>query len=217
MIFESHEQGSPEWFAARAGVITASRFSDAVDRLKRASDGKKAGDRSGKSETYAYDLALERISGQPYGDTFQTFAMKRGTELEAQARMVYESRTMNFVTEAGIVLTDDRTFGYSTDGFVGDDGMIEIKCPLNSGKVLNILQTGDVSEYIHQMQGGLWITGRKWCDFIMYCPALESVGRDLYIKRIERDEAFIESLEADLLDFAAFVNQTESFLRQKAA
>jgi exodeoxyribonuclease (lambda-induced) len=210
-------QGGREWFQARVGVITASRFADAVSVLKKASGTKKAGDPSGAAEKYACDLAIERISRKHYGDTFETFAMKRGTELEAMARMIYESRTGNFVDEAGIVLTDDRLFGYSTDGFVNDDGLIEIKCPIDSVKVFNILKTGDISDYMHQIQGGLWITGRKWCDFVMHCPDLEAVNKDLYIKRIDRNEDFISKLETDLMAFAAVVSDCETLLKQKAA
>lgn len=217
MIFENHTQGSPEWFQSRVGVITASRFADAVSTLKKASGTKKVGDPTAAAEKYAYDLAIERVSQKHYGDTFETFAMKRGTELESMARMLYESRTGTFVDEAGIVLTDDRLFGYSTDGSINDDGLIEIKCPIDSVKVFNILRTGDVSEYMHQMQGGMWITGRKWCDFVMHCPDLAAVNKDLYIKRIERDDDFIDKMVTDLMAFAAVVSDCETLLKQKAA
>jgi exodeoxyribonuclease (lambda-induced) len=201
MIFIECEQGTPEWFQARAGVITASTFSDALAVLKRKSGDKEAGDPTDASDGLAYDTAFERISGEPYGDTFQTYAMKRGSEQEAFARMRYESRYNVMVDEAGIVLTDDRLFGYSTDGFVGAKGMIEVKTPQNSNKILNIIRTGDVSEYIHQIQGGMWISGREWCDFICYIPPLKGVNNDLYVKRIFRDDNFIEEMESGLLRF----------------
>lgn len=201
MIFIECEQGTPEWFQARAGVITASTFSDALSVLQKKSGDKVAGDPTDKSDGLAYDTAFERISGEPYGDTFQTYAMRRGSEQEAFARMRYESRCNVMVDEAGIVLTDDRLFGYSTDGFVGDKGMLEIKTPQNSNKILHIIRTGDVSEYIHQIQGGMWITGREWCDFICYIPPLKGVNNDLYVKRIFRDDNFIEEMEMGLLRF----------------
>lgn len=200
-IFVECDQGSDEWFAARAGVTTASNFSTAIAKLKRASGDKKLGDPTDASDTLASDIAIERISEAPYGDTFQTYAMKRGSEMEYFARMRYESRYGVIVDEAGVVLTDDRLFGYSTDGFVGDKGCIEIKTPLNSQKIVQMIKTGDISEYVHQIQGGLWITGREWVDFIMYVPPLKGVGNDLYVKRIMRDDNFIDDMVTDLLKF----------------
>jgi exodeoxyribonuclease (lambda-induced) len=201
MIFIDCEQGTPEWHQARAGVITASTYSDALSVLKRKSGDKDVGDFTDASDTLAINTAMERISGEPYGDTFQTYAMKRGSEQEAFARMRYEANYNTIVNECGIVLTDDRLFGYSTDGFVGQDGMIEVKTPINSLKIMKMIQTGNVEEYIHQIQGGLWITGRKYCDFIMYVPPLKGIGNDLYVKRIFRDDDFINDLETGLLKF----------------
>lgn len=201
MIFVECEQGTPEWHQARAGVITASTFSDALSVLQNKSGDKVAGDPTDKSDGLAYDTAFERISGAPYGDTFQTYAMKRGTEMESFARMRYESLYNVMVDETGIILTDDRLFGYSTDGFVGDKGMLEIKTPQNSNKILQMIRTGDVSEYIHQIQGGMWISGREWCDFIMYIPPLKGVNNDLYVKRIFRDDNFIDDMVMGLLKF----------------
>jgi len=213
MIFENHVQGSPEWHAARAGACTASMFRIACEKLKRTSGDKKAGDPSTAAEKYAGDIAIERISGQPYGDTFETFAMRRGHEREAVARQVYEMKTGMLAEESGIVFTDDRWFGYSTDGFVGNDGMVEIKCLTASDKIAGILKNGDVSDYEHQMQGGLWITGRAWCDFVLFVPELEGAGNNLYVKRIYRDDDFIEQMEKDLIDFRNLVQTYEAVFR----
>ena len=215
MIFVQCAQGTEEWHAARAGVVTASTFSDALEVLKRASGDKKPGDPSSASDKLAIATAIERISGKPYGDTFQTFAMKRGSEQEAYARMRYEARCTAFVDEAGIVLTDDRMFGYSTDGFVGSEGMIEIKVPLDPIKVLSIIETGDISEYKHQIQGGLWITGRKWCDFCLGIPDLAGLGNgnELYVQRVNRDDNFIEEMESGLIKFVSRVRRIEATLR----
>ena len=201
MIFVNCDQGTPEWFQARCGVITASIVRDALSTLKKTSGQKSAGDPTDKSDQIAYDLAFERISAEPYGDTFQTFAMKRGSELEAMARMRYESRYSVMVDEVGVALTDDRLFGYSADGLVGTDGLIEIKTPLSSTKIVEMIRTGDIEEYKHQIQMGLWITGRLWADFIMYIPPLKGVNNDLYVKRIKRDDNFIEDMEIGLLKF----------------
>lgn len=216
MKFINCQQGTPEWLAARAGAITASRFADAVSVLQRASGDKKAGDMTGAAEKYAYDIAIERISGVPYGEPPKAWVLDRGHEMEARARISYESRTGLLAEESGIVKTDDDWFGYSTDGFVDDEGLIEIKCPVDSQKIMAMLRTGDISEYEHQIQGGMWITGRKWCDFIMYVPDLEHVGRDLFCKRITRNEEFIESLESGLMRFRQCVMNAEAFLRGDA-
>ena len=203
-------QGSQEWLEARTGVITASRFKDAVDALKN-------GTPSAKSVSYAAQVAIERISRTPSDDGFTTWQMRRGTELEPMARMEYEVSTGNLASESGIALTEDGVFGYSTDGFVGDDGLIEIKCPASPEKIVGMWATGDLSEYIHQIQGGLWITGRKWCDFIMYCPQLEPVGKQLFLRRVERDDNFIDDMVEKLLAFKARVDANEEILRKEAA
>lgn len=134
--------------------------------------------------------------------------------MEAAARWRYESRALDaHVTESGICLDDDGIFAYSSDGLVGDDGLIEIKAPIDSAKILTMWRTGDVSEYIHQIQGGLWLTGRRWLDFIMYVPELESVGKAMFIKRIQRDDEFIDQMALDLARFAGMVEANEAMLR----
>lgn len=217
MKFVECQQGTPEWLAARAGAITASCFADAVSVLSRNSGNKKAGDPTNASDKYAGDVAIERISGKPYGEPPKAWVLERGHIMEAAARVVYETRLGLFAMESGIVKTDDDWFGYSTDGLVGDDGLIEIKCPIASDKIMSMFRTGDTSEYDHQIQGGLWITGRQWCDFLMYVPDLESVGNDLYCKRIYRDEKFIERLEVDMLAFRTRVQMAEAMLRRPIA
>lgn len=218
-ILINEPQGSQAWLDARSGVITASRFSDARAKLTRAGKNGKAGDPAAKAIEYAWQVALERIAGEPVSPAFETWQMRRGTELEPEARMTYEAATGLLASEKGLILTDDRAFGYSSDGQVGDDGLIEIKCPANCQKIGDTWSDPDnaVAEYIDQIQGGLWITGREWCDFIMYCPWLEPVGKELFRQRIERDEAYIASLEADLFEFRRLVDRYETMLRADAA
>jgi exodeoxyribonuclease (lambda-induced) len=210
-------QGSQEWLNARCAAITASRAADAISVLSRKSGDKNPGDPTAASDKYAYDLAFERISGVPYGEPVKAWTLERGHELEKLARLEYEARTGNLASESGVMLTDDRLFGYSTDGLVGDDGLIEIKCPVDSVKIMDMLTTFDVSEYMHQMQLGMFISGRKWCDFIQYVPALEHVGKDLFYKRVMRDDDFIDDMVAKLLTFEKRVTAYEQMLRQQAA
>lgn len=201
MIYIDCEQGTDEWLQARVGVTTASKAKDACDRLKN-------GNLSAKALAYAAQIAMEQVCGARCDDTYVNFAMQRGTELEPRARARYEEATGYLVSEVGIYLTDDRLFGYSSDGLVESAGLVEIKCPLSPLTVISMWKDGDLSEYMHQIQMGLWLTGRKWLDFVMYDPRLESIGKDLFIKRVNRDEAFIEQMEVGLM---AFARQVEVF------
>lgn len=218
-ILINEPQGSDAWLKSRSGVITASRFAEARMKLTRATKNGKAGDPAGKAIEYAWQVALERIAGEPVSPAFETWQMRRGTELEPEARMTYEAWTGLLASEKGLILTDDRAFGYSSDGQVGDDGLIEIKCPANCQKIGDIWTNPEAAadEYIDQIQGGMWITGRKWCDFIMYCPWLEPVGKELFRKRIERDDDYIAELERDLFAFRRLVDHYEATLRAEAA
>lgn len=244
-------QCSPEWYAARCGRVTASRFSDAVsvtgelderqetyvrlilsglrkddalsvagykaaptsDLVRRALLGEDTIEFSDVAKRYADDLALERISGEQHGEPVKAWVLDRGHRMEAEARRIRECRTGYFISESGICVSDDGIFAYSSDGFVDNDGLIEIKSPIDSSKIRRMWRTGNVSEYMHQMQGGMWITGREWCDFIMYVPSLAAVEKDLYVKRIYRDEEFINTMVKRLMQFEKIVSENEEFYR----
>lgn len=209
MILVQCKQGDPDWHAARVAVTTASRAKDACDKLK-------SGQPSQKAVAYAAEIAMESVAGVTCSDVFVNFAMRRGSELEPHARIAYEAATGNLVDESGIYLTDDRVFGYSSDGAVNDDGLIEIKCPLSALTVISMWRSGDLSEYVHQIQMGMWLTGRKWLDFVMFDPRLAPVGKSLFVKRVQRDEAFIEAMESDLMKFVGLVREFEGVLRANA-
>lgn len=213
MIFVEAPQGTDAWYQARVGKITASCFADAVSVMQKNSATRKVGDPTAVAERYAADLAIERISGKPHGEPVKAWVLERGHEMEVRARMLYEARTGAFITESGICLSDDGIFGYSSDGLADDDGLIEIKAPIDSIKIMDMWRTGDTSEYDHQIQGGLWLTARKWLDFIMYVPDLAAAGKDLYVKRIYRDEAFIDKMVQQLADFDRLVNDYTIILR----
>jgi hypothetical protein len=204
--------GEPKTAAAAAGYKAVPTSTS----IARVLAGGHAGVPSDAAHRYAADIAIELISGQPHGEPPKAWVLERGHTMEAAARVIYEVRTGAFVTEAGICKTEDGLFGYSTDGLVDDDGLIEIKAPIDSAKILAIWQTGDVSEYMHQMQGGMWITGRKWCDFIMYVPDLANAGKDLFIKRVFRDEAFIDGMVTELMRFQSMIAANEAIFRMAA-
>lgn len=188
MIIIPYEQGTAEWLRARSGVFTASAFADLM-----------AVTRSGPSTSRARlitKLAIERITGEPQV-TFQNDAMRRGSELEPFARAAYEAETGHLVQTVGLALHDDFAFvGASVDGLVGNDGLVEFKCPDNQDKHVQALRTGaHAEEYAWQIQGQLWVSGRKWTDAVSFDPRFPE-GLQLAIVRVQRDEAAIAKLSA---------------------
>ena len=199
------EQKSEEWLAARRGRITGSRFKDARDKLK-------GGQPSKACIGYAMDVARERVGGHA-PSKFQNAAMRTGTEQEPVARAMYEARTGYMVDEAGFYLSDDARFGLSPDGLIDDDGVIEIKTMVGSETLFTAVANGDVSAYMDQCLGYLWLLGRQWVDLVLWAP---DFGH-MVIHRITRDEDAIEALESDLLAFAKLVQSYEDTLRTALA
>ena len=213
-------QGTPEWHQARVGLTTASTFSVAVSVLEKDSPKKdkegnpvrRKGDPTAAAEELANDTAMEVISEEPYGDTYQTFAMKRGSEEEWRARDAYQRKYDCEVDERGLMVTADRQFGYSTDGaVVGTKGGIEVKTPMNTMKITEMLNSSDTAEYDHQIQGGMWICGWEWIDFIMWLPSLSKIGNELYVKRVYRNDDFIDKMVAGLLAHRKLVMERVAF------
>jgi hypothetical protein len=160
---------------------------------------------STQAKAYVDALVAETITGE---STYVkvTDAMQRGTELEPYARERYFYETGNSVEEVGFCLHDDYQAGASPDGLIGEDGGLEIKCPLG-GTMVSYLRVGRLpSKYWQQVQGCLHITGRKWWDFMAYHPDMKPL-----IVRVERDEAFIAALNALLIDV---VKEIESLVKQ---
>lgn len=185
--------------------------------IARALEGKPCGEWSDASKDYAFRLAIERISGEPLDEGFQTWAMKRGHDLEPDARMEHEMQTGLIVQEAGFVTTDDGLFGASADGLIGEDGGAEYKCFVDPSRLRQFHIENDASEIFDQAQGCMWLTGRKWWHIGLYCPALKPVGRQLWLHEFARDDNYIEALEQDLWEFKQLVDSYESTLKQKAA
>lgn len=203
--FSNYEQGSPEWIAERRGIVTGSRFKDARDKLK-------GGQPSKACAAYAMDLARERAGGVAPQKP-QSPAMRMGTEEEPRARMAYERRTGNLVNEVGFFYTHDRLFGGSVDGLIDDDGVLEIKTMVSSDTLFTAVADGDLSAYMDQCLGYLWLLGRQWVDLVLWAPDLDL----MVIHRINRDEDAIEKLESDLMEFARMVKQYETTLRDAIA
>jgi len=198
----SCEQGSPEWFESRAGVITASMVAAVRKRLKY---GPNAGGYTQEAEKYAFRLALERIMGCPLDDTYETEYMRRGKRLEDDARELHESLIGDFIEQIGLILSDCGRFGASADGLIRADGGSEYKAFVDPGKLMPIMVHGDVSDIQDQMQMNMWLSGRDWWHFGLYCPGMAAIDRDLLIIPVERDDAYIEEMVADLQAFDVMV------------
>jgi putative phage-type endonuclease len=185
-IFHSGEQGSPEWFLARLGKITASRFCDVMTNGR----GKAA---SKTSESYMIELVGELLTGE--FKQFVNAAVEWGSENEDRARQVYTWRTTNAVKQVGLATIEDMpNVGASSDGLIDDDGIIEIKCPYNSANHLQtILDREMPKQYEWQVQGQLWVLGREWCDFVSFDPRMPETHR-MAVIRVERDDEKIETL-----------------------
>lgn len=217
MILETATQRTDDWYAARCGKATASRFKDVLARKKPTVEQAKKnllGDPAADRQKYLMELVLERLTGQPVPN-YENAAMRWGTEQEAAARAAYEQRTGVAVEETGFVAHDTLMAGCSPDGLVDWDGLIEIKCPYNSAVHIDTLLNGMPAEHTAQVQGQMWITGRQWCDFVSYDPRMP-VPLQLYVQRINRDQAFIADLERQVTEFLNEVGAQVEALRRLA-
>lgn len=212
MIICGSPQGTPEWYQDRAGAITGSMFAAVMDKYKT---GKNKGQFKDGALNYAFRLAAERSSGKALtDDNFQTYAMRRGHELEPEARALHAFEYGLQVEPCGFIKTDDGKFGVSADGLIGDEGGAEYKCFVAPEKLRAIIVNRDIGDVIWQVQGGMWLTARKWWHFGLYCPDLDP---PLEIIPFERDEALIEELEQELIAFDRLVEEYRQILLARKA
>lgn len=191
------EQGTPEWFAARAGKVTASRIKDVMAKIKT---GEAATRRNYKAQ-----LVAERLTGTAEAG-FTNGAMQWGTDNEPIARATYETVYNVMVDQVGFV--DHQTIsmaGASPDGLIDFDGLIEIKCPNTATHIDYLLSRTIPSDYMLQIQWQLECTGRKWCDFVSFDPRMPENLRLLVI-RVERDEKQIKQIMDEVICFLTEVN-----------
>jgi hypothetical protein len=217
MILETADQRSEDWYAARLGKATASRFKDAIATKKQTEKQKKdnlPGDPMQAQLDYLTELVVERLTQQPV-QRYATAAMQWGTEQEPAARAAYERVTGISVEETGFVAHDVLLAGCSPDGLVDWDGLVEIKCPWNTAVHIETLLNGMPDEHIPQLQGQMWITGRQWCDFVSYDPRMPA-ELQLHVQRIQRDPSFIADLEARITSFLQQVGTQVEALRRLA-
>lgn len=199
MKFINFEQGSDEWLESRKGIPTASMFSAVLAKGRN-------GTASKTRKTYMYKLAGEIISSE-LAENFTTPAMERGHEMEILARIKYEFDTFSEVEQVGLCVNDGA--GASSDGLVGVDGCIEIKSKAPHILIDVLLKKEMPPEHKPQVQGQLMVLEREWCDFVAYYT-----GMPMFVKRIYRDEDYIDNLKGELTSFKAelssLVNQVRS-------
>jgi YqaJ-like viral recombinase domain len=188
-------QGSEEWFQARCGRCTASRFADVLATIR-------SGGEAASRRNYKAQIVCERLTGVPV-PSFESAEMRFGTEQEPYARIAYEARTGHTVLQCGFLPHAEILSGASPDGLIGFHGGVEIKCP-NTATHIDTLLRGMAPEHQAQVQGNLWITGRQWWDFVSYDSRMPERFQ-LYIRRVERDDKYIEALEIQVRRFLAEV------------
>lgn len=198
------EQGSQEWLLERAGKVTASRIADLMAKTKTGWGASRA--------NYAAQLIAERLTGT-VAQSFTNAAMIHGTETEPEARRAYEFYVDRDVQQVGFVPHPSiEMAGASPDGLVGDDGLLELKCPQTATHIETLLSGKVPDKYVKQMLFQMACTGRQWCDFASYDPRLPESMR-LFVTRIMRDAEAIAEIETEIAAFLAEIDDKVERLR----
>lgn len=196
------EQQTPEWFADRLGKVTASRLADVMAKTKTGYSATRA--------NYMTQLVLERVTNTR-AESYSNAAMQWGNEQEPFARAAYEAHTGQMVEEVGFIQHPDiEDAGASPDGLVGDDGMVEIKCPSSSTALecwLIHAQGGNPvdAKYYAQMQWQMRCADRSWCDYVVFDPRMPAKAQ-LFVFRVQRNEDFLTMAEDEVITFLTEVD-----------
>lgn len=181
-IVSDIDQSSDEWLDLRLGFVTASRFKDVMAKGKGLT-----------RRAYMLEIAAEIITGQRQ-EKFSNDAMEWGAKTEAQARSMYEFESGNTVDEIAFAYFDDKKIGCSPDGLIGDDGLVEFKCPNTKTQIETYLSGKMPTGHMPQVQGQMWVMERDWCDFVSFDPRINTEA-SYFKQRICRDETYIAELE----------------------
>lgn len=201
------EQRTPEWFAERLGKVTASCIYKVMAKLR---DGKPGADRT----NYHAQLVTERLTGA-VAETYSNAAMQWGNETEPQARAMYAFEQGVEVEEVGFVPHPSiEMAGASPDGLVGNDGLVEIKCPNSATHIATLTGAAIERKYLLQMQWQMACTGRQWCDFASFDPRLP-LEMQLHVRRVERDDTLIAEIEDEVRKFLGEVEATVADLHTR--
>jgi putative phage-type endonuclease len=191
-MIEMMDQGSDEWFEARMGKVTASRVADILAKTKSGY--------SASRDNYLAQLVCERLTNEKT-ESFINSAMQRGTDIEPLARLSYEVAHNVLVDEVGFVPHPSIIMaGASPDGLVGDDGLLEIKCPNTATHIETLLSQTVPGRYNTQMQFQMACTERSWCDFVSFDNRLPE-ELQLFVKRVPRDNMYIRLMEDEIVRF----------------
>ena len=201
MIAHTVKQGTPEWLKLRSGIPTASCLHKILTPTGKASS---------QADGYLAQLAAEWFLGEPIEEKSSQF-MDRGTGMEPEARVWYSFETDRNVVEVGFCTTDDGKAGCSPDGLVDEDGGLEIKCP-GAATQMDYFLNGVEKEYRVQVQGNLWITGRKWWQLLVYNPYLPKA-----MPVFERDDKYIWLLAEAVGEFNARLDMARARLADRKA
>ncbi|WP_426235788.1 lambda exonuclease family protein [Pararhizobium sp. DWP1-1-3] len=198
-------QGSAEWHALRCGKVTASRVADVIAKTQKG---------WGVSRTnYAAELVAEMLTGATT-EGFTSTAMQWGKDTEPMARDAYSFMTGETISEVPFVSHPNISdAGASPDGLIGDDGLVEIKCPNMATHIATLRGRSVPGQYITQMMWQMACTGRSYCDFVSYDPRMPESMR-LFYKRVQRDDAMIAELEREVVIFLNEVRGTVAELRR---
>jgi putative phage-type endonuclease len=203
------KQGTPEWLAARVGLVTASRVSDIIASGK---GGAPSVSRAG----YLAELVAEILTGESAESTFINDDMRRGMEFEPAARFAYEVKTNQVVETVGLVTHPTMRAGASPDGLVDPDGLVEIKCPRTHVHIGYLEAGKPPTKYLAQMEWQCICTGRAWVDFVSYDPRMPESLR-LFIARHEPSYARLRELEGIVRAFIEEVDEKVAMLKRIAA
>lgn len=204
------EQRSPEWYAEHVGRVTASRVADAIAKLKRSTE------EAAVRRNLRIQMVGEILTGA-MAEHYVSKYMQDGIENEPYARAAYEIANDVMCEQVGFVLhpTIERA-GCSPDGLVGEDGLLETKCPKVETHIEYILAGKIPEDYEPQMMWQMACTGRRWVDFVSYCGALPE-DLQLFVRRLERDEKRIYALELEVNQFLKEVDEAIVRLKEMLA
>ena len=203
-IITTCEQGSPEWLALRLGKVTASRIKEVLANGRGNAPSKMA-------ESYMIELVAEILTGEskPF---FENDAMRWGTETEDEARAVYSIKNSRFDVEEVAFIEHSEFIGMSPDGLVGDDGLLEIKCPNTTTQLKRALSDDYAKDYKAQIQMQLWVSGRDWCDFVSFDPRLDCAAGYLE-QRVHRDNSYISDMQNKTFEFVGKMKELTNKLK----
>ena len=202
---QGYVQGSGAWHSARLGCVTASRVADVVAKTKSGYGASR--------QTYMGQLLSERLTGLPT-ETFQSAAMRWGTETEAAAVDAYEAATGIETRAIGFLYHPSLAYaGASPDRVIAPDGLLEVKCPTTATHIETLLKGEVQARYVIQMQWQMACADRDWCDFVSYDPRMPEAYA-LFIRRVARDPAHIAALEDEVARFLEEMEQTLDALEE---